>query len=449
MNKKHHLCEIVDADKCKGCTNCVRNCPTDAIRVRKGTATTIPELCINCGNCIRTCPYHAKMAITDPLDLKRLKEFKYTIALASPVLYSQFHRPLAPGKVLNALKSLGFDDVFQESIGADCIAISVREYLKNPEIKRPVISSACPAVIRLIQIRFPGLVDHIAPFLPPVEIAAKLARKQASKKNNIPEDQIGVFLITPCTAKATSIRHPLGLTKSHADGAISLIHLYGNIMNALVTAEDAFELARASGPAVGWARSGGETMAVNAPNYLVADGLANVINILQEVELGRFSDVDHLECQVCHAGCVGGPLTVENPFKARMMIRNLVKKLPIALSRDSVTRIEERYRQGFFSTEKPIEAQPVMHMDQDITRAIQLVSQSEEILRDLPGLDCCSCGSPSCRALAEDIARGSALKTDCIFVLLDTIQQSAQDMLTLVKQVRTIDKIRRGKENPA
>lgn len=446
MSKKHHLCEIVDADKCKGCTNCVRNCPTEAIRVRKGTATTIPELCINCGNCIRTCPYHAKIAITDPLDLKRLQEFKFTVALSSPVLYSQFHRQLAPGKVLNALKSLGFDDVFQESVGADCIAISIKEYLKDRKVKRPVISSACPAVARLIQIRFPELVDHIAPFLPPVEIAAKLARKQASKKNNIPEDQIGVFLITPCTAKATSIRRPLGLNKSYADGAISLIHLYGNIMNALVKTDDAFELSRASGPAVGWARSGGETMAVKAHNYLVADGLANVINILQEVELGRFSDVDYIECQVCNGGCVGGPLTVENPFNARIMIRNMVKKLPMAQSRETIARIKERYRQGFFSTEKPILARPVMHMDTDITRAIQLVSQSEEILHELPGLDCCSCGSPSCRALAEDIARGHASKTDCIFVLLENLQHSSQDMLNLVKHAST-DKIRKGKEH--
>lgn len=445
MNKKHHLCEIVDADKCKGCTNCVRNCPTEAIRVRKGTSTTIPELCINCGNCIRTCPYHAKIAITDPLDLDRLKEFKYTVAIASPVLYSQFLRPLAPGKVLNAIKALGFDDVFQESVGADCVAASVKEYLKKPGIKKPVISSACPAVIRLIQIRFPGLVDHIAPFLPPVEIAAKLARKQASKKNNIPEEQVGVFLITPCTAKATSIRHPLGLSKSYADGAISLIHLYGNIMNALAKSEDAPQLARASGPAVGWARSGGETMAVNAPNYLVADGLPNVISILQEVDLGRLQDVDYLECQICHTGCVGGPLTVENPFKARIMIRNLVKKLPSALSVDSMNRISERSRQGFFNTEQSIEARPVMHMDRDINKAIQLVSRSEEILRELPGLDCCSCGSPSCRALAEDIARGYAAITDCIFILLETIQHSAQDMLTLVDHVRTMDKIRRGK----
>ncbi len=445
MSKKHHLCDIVDAEKCKGCTNCVKNCPTEAIRVRKGTALTIEERCINCGNCIRTCPYHAKIAITDPLDLRRLKEFKYTIALCSPVLYSQFHRVLPPGKILNAVKSLGFDDVFQESVGADSVTQAVKELLKSRELKKPVISSTCPAVVKLIQIRFPSLIDNIAPLLSPMEIAAKLAREQVSKHKNIPEDQIGIFMITPCTAKATAIKHPVGIDKSPIDGAISLIHLYGNILSAISTVSDDSGLAKASGQAIGWARSGGETIAVNAPNYLVADSLQNVISILEEAEMGHFQDVDYIECLVCHGGCVGGPLTIENPFIARIMTRKLVATLPDTISEKTLERVKKRYQEGYFHHDKPIEAQPVMPLNQDITKAIQLVGRAEEILRQLPGLDCCSCGSPSCRAQAEDISRGYASMTDCIFKLLETIQDSAQEMLDLLHKERRISS--RGKEN--
>jgi len=258
MTKKHFLCDIVDAEKCKGCTNCVKNCPTEAIRVRKGTAVTIEERCINCGNCIRTCPYHAKIAITDPLDLRRLREFKYTIALCSPVLYSQFHRLIPPGKILNAVKSLGFDDVFEESIGADSVTVAVKELLNSGDLKKPVISSTCPAVVRLIQVRFPSLINNIAPFLPPMEIAAKLAREQVSKDRKIHQDQIGVFMITPCTAKATAIKRPVGINKSSIDGAISLIHLYSNILGAIGMVPEDAGLQKASGLAVGWARSGGK-----------------------------------------------------------------------------------------------------------------------------------------------------------------------------------------------
>jgi Na+-translocating ferredoxin:NAD+ oxidoreductase RNF subunit RnfB len=441
--KKHYLCDIVDAEKCKGCTNCVKNCPTEAIRVRKGTAITIQERCIHCGNCVRTCPYHAKIAITDPLDLRRLREFKYTIALCSPVIYSQFHRIMPPGKILNAVKSLGFDDVFQESIGADSVTVSIKEMLNSKELKKPVISSACPAVVNLIQIKFPGLIDNIAPLLSPMEIAAKLDREQVSKGKNIPEDQIGIFLITPCTAKAMAIRNPMGIRKSNIDGAISLIHLYGNILSAISTVDENTNLAKASGHAIGWARSGGETIAIKAPEYLVADGLHNVLSIFEEAEMGHFQDVDYIECLVCHGGCVGGPLTVENPFVARIMTRKLVETLPDALPDPVVERIKNRYHEGYFHLDNPIEARPVMPLNKDITKAIQIVHQSEEILKQLPGMDCCSCGSPSCRAQAEDIARGYAAVTDCVFKLLESIQDSAYDMINLLQKEKRIA-VRKG-----
>lgn len=449
MKKQHHLCDIVDADKCKGCTNCVRNCPTEAIRVRKGTSVTISEYCINCGNCIRMCPYHAKMAVTDPFDLNRLNENKYNIALVSPVLYSQFNQQMPISKVLDSLKTLGFDEVFQESLGADYSTYAIKEYLQKPGIRKPVISSSCPAVVNLIQIRFPDLVENILPLLPPMEIAAKLARTQANEKTGFSEEDIGVFLITPCTSKASSIRNPTGLKKSNIDGSITLIHIYSAIMDAMVNVEDTDEpVEQLYGKGLSWARSGGETSAIKPPNYLVADGLSNVISLLQEVELGRFDELDYLECLVCDVGCIGGPLTIENPYKARIVNRNLVAKIPLEVSKSHKSEIMKKFRGGFFDLPEAIEPRStVFNMDEDILKAIKRVSKSEEILKELPGLDCGACGSPNCRALAEDIARGYASKTDCIMVLLDTFQHSTEGMLQLLNKARRNDKNRSGKES--
>ncbi|MBQ1225608.1 MAG: 4Fe-4S binding protein, partial [Clostridia bacterium] len=50
----------LDISKCKGCTNCIKRCPTEAIRVRNGHAIIKEEKCIDCGECIRLCPYKAK-----------------------------------------------------------------------------------------------------------------------------------------------------------------------------------------------------------------------------------------------------------------------------------------------------------------------------------------------------------------------------------------------------
>jgi ferredoxin len=72
----------LDEDKCKGCTNCIKGCPTEAIRVRKGKARIIDERCIDCGECIRVCPHHAKKAITDPMDM--INSYKYKVVVPAP-----------------------------------------------------------------------------------------------------------------------------------------------------------------------------------------------------------------------------------------------------------------------------------------------------------------------------------------------------------------------------
>lgn len=154
--------------------------------------------------------------------------------------------------------------------------------------------------------------------------------------------------------------------------------------------------------------------------------------------------MDYIECHVCHGGCVGGPLTVENPFIARIMTRKIVRMLPASLPGEVLEKEKQRYREGYFHRDKPIKAQPAMFLNQDITKAIEMVSRAEEILKQLPGLDCCSCGSPSCRALAEDISQGYASVTDCIFKLLETIQKSAQETVNLIQKEPRI--ANRGKE---
>ena len=78
----------LDESKCRGCTNCIKRCPTEAIRVRDGKAKIIKVRCIDCGECIRVCPYHAKRAVTDSFD--ELEKYKYNVALPAPALYGQF-----------------------------------------------------------------------------------------------------------------------------------------------------------------------------------------------------------------------------------------------------------------------------------------------------------------------------------------------------------------------
>ena len=119
----------LNSDLCKGCINCIKRCPTQAIRVRNGKATIISEFCIDCGECIRVCPHHAKLATYDPIDV--LKNYEYKVALPAPSLYAQFNNLDDINIVLNALKLMGFDDVYEVSSAAEMVSEMSRRYVAD------------------------------------------------------------------------------------------------------------------------------------------------------------------------------------------------------------------------------------------------------------------------------------------------------------------------------
>ena len=190
---------LLDESKCTGCTTCLRHCPTEAIRIKGGHAVIDSERCIDCGECIRYCPHKAKKAVCGTLS--NMDRFKWKIALPAPTLYGQFDNLDDIDYVLDGLLKIGFDQVYEVAKAAELVSAYTRTYLKTDGIKKPAISSACPAVLRLISLRFPSLCDHIIHMLPPMEVAARFAREEALAKHPEfkPED-IGVCFITPCPA---------------------------------------------------------------------------------------------------------------------------------------------------------------------------------------------------------------------------------------------------------
>ena len=186
--------------------------------MKRGKARIDEDRCIDCGECIRNCPNHAKYGQTDSLEL--LKNFKYTIALPAPAFYAQFKGNLSLGKLLGGLVKLGFNEVFEVAWAAEILADEIDRYLKKTNLDIPIISSACPAVVRLVEVQFPSLIDNLLPLDSPLGLAAKIARKQAMEKGFKPEE-IGVFFITPCPAKVMEVRRSSG-TLERIDGAISM-----------------------------------------------------------------------------------------------------------------------------------------------------------------------------------------------------------------------------------
>lgn len=180
MNKKFFHSVYLDESLCKGCINCIKRCPTQAIRVRNGKARITSQFCIDCGECVRTCSHHAKKIHIDSLDI--LNNYAYTVALPAPSLYAQFNNLDDVNILLTALIYLGFDDVYEVGAAAELVSEASRKYVDEHQDQWPFISTACPSVVRLIRVRFPNLIDHLLPILPPIEVAATLARKRAMAK---------------------------------------------------------------------------------------------------------------------------------------------------------------------------------------------------------------------------------------------------------------------------
>ena len=404
----------LDESKCVGCTNCIKRCPTEAIRVRNGKAVITSERCIDCGECIRICPHHAKRAKHDHLSM--LENFTYNIALPAPSLYGQFNNLDDQDYVLTGLKKLGFDDVVEVSGAAELVSEATRRLMDAGALKRPVISSACPAIVRLIRVRFPDLCDHVLPLLSPMETAATIAKRKAREKTGLPEEQIGCFFITPCPAKVTDIRMPIGIGKSKVDGAIAISEIFPQLSHRMdkLSPEEVEPLSSSGIIGVSWASSGGESSALLKEKYLAADGIENVIRVLEEIEDERIGELDFIELNACSGGCVGGVLNVENPYVARTKLYRLRKLMPVSLNhledQDNPAAIKDTLK-----WDTPLEFVPVLKLDDNMFAAMQKMEQVEEIVQSLEGLDCGSCGAPTCRALAEDVVRGLASIDDCIF----------------------------------
>ena len=413
----------LDKDKCLGCTNCIKRCPTEAIRVREGKAQIISERCIDCGECIRVCPHHAKKARYDHLSV--LEGWKYKIAIPAPALFGQFNNLDDIDIVLTGLKQMGFDDVYEVSRGAELVSDATRKLMADGRLPKPVISSACPAVVRLIRVRFPNLCDHVLNLNAPMEVSAMMAKRAASERTGIPIEEIGAFFITPCPAKVTDIKMPIGTEGSWCDGAIAISEVFPLLSHRMDKLETVEPIGQSGLIGVSWAGSGGESAALLNEKYLAADGIENVIRVLEELEDERIRELDFVELNACSGGCVGGVLCVENGYVAKARLQRLRKYLPV-----SQNHLDGGVPRDMEWTE-PLEFAPVLKLSQNLEEAMQMMEEIDVICEGLPGLDCGSCGAPSCRALAEDVVKGVARTSDCVFVMREQVKNVADTLSSI------------------
>ena len=413
MNTYEHSVYL-DVQKCNGCTTCLKHCPTEAIRIRENRAVINQERCIDCGECIRVCPNNAKKAKCSKLSA--MDKFKWKIALPAPTLYGQFDNLDDVDYVLDGLLKIGFDDVFEVSAAAELVSAYTRLYLKNKTVKKPVISSACPVILRLIGLRFPSLTDNIIHMLPPMEVAAALARDRAKEQHPYLRDEdIGVCFISPCPAKASYVKNGFADYKSRVDVVVSVKDIYFQLISAMKYGSEVKSLSKSGMIGIGWATSGGEATAIFNESYLAADGIDNVIKVLDQVENGNIPPLEFIELNACTGGCVGGVMTMQNPFIAKARLQSLRRYLPV--SQNFLSKEESGYiPDGYIFNEIPT-YHPISRLSDSMAESMRMMSDIQKLRDELPGIDCGSCGAPNCRALAEDIVKHNAKLEDCLIRL--------------------------------
>lgn len=431
-----HALKILE-DVCIGCSHCVRVCPTEALRIREGKSHLYPDRCVDCGECYRVCPVNA--IINNHDDFDKIFKYKHRVALVPSIVLGQFKDGIEPEHIFSVLKGLGFTDIIEGEEGARILIDLVNERVKDKSVEHPIISSFCPAVVRLIQVNFPGLTPNIMPIKAPLDFSAMYIR-QKYRDMGVDDSDVGIFYITPCAAKIVAIVSPVADDTQSINGFINLDFIYNKVMKVIksVGGPKNIEPDRKSNldsTQILWALTGGEASNIKGRSLSI-DGMKNVIDFLEKLENEEIDNVDFLELRMCDQSCAGGILAPANRFLVVERMQKRSKNVdPSTLNLD-IDRYADRLKEQAFTEE--IRPRTTLRFDVDVSRAIAKMEKVRRLMCFLPGIDCSVCGAPTCQAHAEDVVQGRSTITNCIF-LQKTLEK--QGLLDSKHAYRMIEKL--------
>lgn len=409
----------IDTVKCIGCSHCMKVCPTEAIRIYKGHATIQSERCVDCGECFRVCPASAISAKDDGISANT--QAKYRIALVPAVFIGQFPSEYTASQILEAVRKTGFDEVFEVEQAVDFVKSRYSAIARTEKTaQRPFFSSFCPAIVRLIQVRYPAFTEQILRLKAPHDLAALYLRKIKAENGIAPED-IVIEYITPCAAKIVAAKAPEGEAASAIDKVINMQEMYNQVARLIYGEKNRGSsklFANMSPDSVNWSCSGTEKNYFEGRS-LAIDGTENVIDFLEKIELGQIADIDFLEMRMCDQGCAGGILCPGNRFLTVERLEQRQKKLRHLIEEGegyyNALMDEQKYLTDMAGTD-PIYPRNSLSLDEDMGYALRKMDRINKLMTYLPGFDCGACGAPGCRSLAEDIVKDNARISHCVFV---------------------------------
>lgn len=326
---------VIDQAKCKKCGKCVaacpynaiveierpciKSCPVKAINMDDNDIATIdPAKCVNCGACVVGCPFGAISDVSmmvSVVDALR-DEDKEVVAMIAPAIEGQFGAATLP-QIKQAIRKLGFDDVYEVALGADMVAVSeAAELAERRAAGEPMTSSCCPAFVNLVRKHFPALEKYVSTTVSPMVAVERYIR-------TLRPGVVTVF-IGPCIAKKNEV---MGSYVDEIDYALTFEELYAMLCARDIAVEDEVEEPdEATRYGKGFALSGGVTGAVTkvlaergedpAVKAQACNGADECRKALMLLKAGKLP-VDFVEGMFCAGGCMGGPATLAEIQKSK------------------------------------------------------------------------------------------------------------------------------------
>jgi anti-sigma regulatory factor (Ser/Thr protein kinase)/Fe-S-cluster-containing hydrogenase component 2 len=360
----------VDAALCTECRHCLVACPTAAIRVRDARPHVLDHLCIDCTACIGAC---APGALT-------MKDAPGALAggdvlVVPPALLAAFGEHPVP-EVVEELRGLGYDEVVSVHRYEDDLRRELIGLAATGDGPAPLISPVCPAVVSLVEVKFPSLLDHLAPLASPWE-AAQLALEGR-----------GVTFAVSCPSQRSAL---LAQRPTAQRDTVTAAAVREAVLPRLAARARRTPGHMTSAP-----------QGCGADDLLVVTGVRHVLAVLEAVEDDRLPGVSAIEPFICDGGCFGTPLLAEDSS--------------VAAWRWGATGGDAPGAGGSRPRTRAFRARPGIRLDADMAVAIRKLALLDEETRTLPGRDCGVCGAPTCAALAEDIVMERASRALCPYV---------------------------------
>lgn len=373
---------------CKDCYKCLRSCPVKAIQVVDGHAQVVAERCIGDAQCVRICPQEAKVVREDlPLVQRWLDQNETIVVSIAPSFAGCLDWDLQT--LSGALRRRGVFAVEETATGAALVARAHHNLGAGPWL-----TSACPAVVNLVEIYFPQLVQYLAPIVSPMIAHGRMLKEMYDKAR--------VVFVGPCVAKKAEMMEVAGAVDAALTFQELLLWLEGEDLPEMSPKPSEGKTAWGEEAARIFPLDGGQLATIGQSEFqagLAISGIEECLDFLEHFDpeiAPQFT-----ELLACRGGCIAGPMgTKEGLWQAKKRLQLYAQK-PLV-----IPKIEVELGRGFQA--KPIENQePAPSELEEILERMGKYDRADE-------LNCGACGYNSCREKAKAVYCGMAEVEMCI-----------------------------------